>query len=393
MPYSGEQSRLRRLALKEQEPLLALLGGETPRSSDRIGQQKLARAMPHSAFAATHAVQATRCRTSHPLPSLRGFKCVRKEKPPTRYYSLKLHSPRMSHAVDADGRPSLVHDEHVWNLAIGSNMDVEKLQSRNPQSRPRITPLHAGVPATVPGWALSFDLMGVPPFEPAVAAAVPNPDGHLHGVLYKMSRADYLTLSISEGCCARDGSAIAGSPYQEVVVQVLPYPAHPLTQSGAVPGSVLAVVFALRKRPLAPLASRNVFPSKRYLDLLVKGAAAAQLDQNYVELLRQHPTCRPGSSGMAVLAKFFCIAYFPMLSKKRLAAAVHYLIINNLFDAYARREHAFLSGHHRAERIWNAYVVFYMLPLVCLGVLKAFADNRPVFRIARETIEQNRKVV
>jgi hypothetical protein len=93
LPYSGEQSRLRRLALKEQEPLLALLGGETPRSSDRIGQQKLARAMPHSAFAATHAVQATRCRTSHPLPSLRGFNA----------------SERRSHPQDTTRSNCIVH--------------------------------------------------------------------------------------------------------------------------------------------------------------------------------------------------------------------------------------------------------------------------------------------
>jgi hypothetical protein len=364
-----------RRAVTEPEPLEVLRREEALRSSKRKCQRELPQEMLLSAFVASYAVHATSHPASHPLASFKGVTCFRQARLSPRY-SLKLVVPRMSHAVDADGRPDLVHNEHVWNLSFGSNMDMEKLRSRNPKTRSRITPLLPGVPATVPGWALTFDLIGVPPFEPAMAAAVCDPGGHLHGVLYKMSREDYLTLSITEGCCTRDGAAVAHAPYQEVVVQVLPYPSHQLVQSGAVPGRVLAVVFALRKRPLASLASRHLYPSKRYLDLLVKGATAAHLDQNYVGLLKQHPTCRPGSGGMAVLAKFFYIAYFPLLSKKRLAAVVRYLVIKNMCDAYASREHAFLSGDHRVERIWNAVIVFYMLPLACLGFLKAFAEKR-----------------
>lgn len=88
-------------------------------------------------------------------------------------------------------RPALVHEDVVYNVALGSNMSEEKMRSRGATGRRRIVPLAPPVPCTVPGYALAFDLFGVPPVEPAWAGAVRRrvgDTGVLHGVLYKLSR-------------------------------------------------------------------------------------------------------------------------------------------------------------------------------------------------------------
>jgi hypothetical protein len=295
-------------------------------------------------------------------------------------------------AKDADGRPALVHEEHVWNLALGSNMDVEKLKTRHPRGCRPIAPLVAGVPATVPGWTLAFDLLAMPPIEPAMAAAVANPaagagggggSGVLHGILYKLTTEDYCTLSISEGCCNRAGVGNASSSYMEVVVEVIPYPAHSLVQNGLIPTRVYATVFALRKPPTVPLITRNLYPSQRYLNLLIKGAKDANLDSVYLEHLKAHPVARPVEGRMRGLARFFYIGYFPMTSRKWLTAFARLVFRSAICYIYVRRERAHLARQSALEWLWHAVFVLYMIPLACFGFLKALATGRPVLRIAR----------
>lgn len=88
-------------------------------------------------------------------------------------------------------RPALVHADVVYNVALGSNMSEAKMRMRGAADRRRIVPLAPPVPCTVPGYALAFDLLGMPPTEPAMAGAVRRrvgDGGALHGVLYKLSR-------------------------------------------------------------------------------------------------------------------------------------------------------------------------------------------------------------
>jgi hypothetical protein len=293
-------------------------------------------------------------------------------------------------AADADGRPALVHEEHVWNLALGSNMDVEKLKTRQPRGCRPIAPLLAGVPATVPGWTLAFDLLAMPPIEPAMAAAVATPaaganggGGVLHGILYKLTTEDYCTLSMSEGCCNRAGVGNASSSYMEVVVEVFPYPTHELVQNGKIPTRVFATVFALRIPPTVPLITRNLYPSQRYLNLLIKGAKEANLDSVYLEHLRAHPAARPVEGRMRGLARFFYIGYFPMISKKWLVAFARLVFRSVICAVYVRRERAHFARQSAWEWFWHAFLVVYMVPLAFFGFLKALATGRPVLRIAR----------
>jgi hypothetical protein len=270
-----------------------------------------------------------------------------------------------------------VHDEYVWHVAFGSNMDLSKLTSRHPKTRPPIVPVLPGVPAAVPGWALGFDVVGVAPFDPAVAAAVPDSSRELHGVLYKLSREGYMTLSISEGCCSRAGATINSAVYREVAVDAVPYVGHELVQNGSVPSRLRATIFALRKAPVVRLAARHIYPSQRYVSLLIAGAKAADLEAIYVNELEQLPTCRTPGEAMTGLSKLLGYGYFPLLKKPRLAAVARVLCIDNMTDAYSRREVAYLEGRLGLERFWNAVLVFYMLPLVCMGYVKAQTGRSP----------------
>jgi hypothetical protein len=291
--------------------------------------------------------------------------------------------PRVSPAAaDVDGRPALVHDEHVWNLALGSNMDVDKLRSRNNKARRPISPLLPGVPATVAGWALAFDLVAMPPTEPAMAAAVRDPAGMLHGILYKLCREDYCTLSMSEGCCTRDGVSIPHTPYKEVVVEVIPYPTHELAQAGTIPAKVLATVFALRDPPPVPLVTRHLYPSRRYVNLLVKGAKEAKLDDAYIEQIERYPVARPVSGPMRGLTRFFAIAYFAMPSRKWLSN-IRFLFKGGIRESYARRELAHLAGLHSWEWFWHFALILCLTPLAIVGFFRALTSGRHVMRIAR----------
>jgi hypothetical protein len=328
---------------------------------------------------------------------------------------------------DADGRPMLVHDDYVWNLALGSNMDVEKLKTRHPSVRNPIAPLLPGVPAAAPGWILAFDLLAMPPAEPAMAGAVRCPtagstsvpsltevetaadcngampekklstlaNSHrplgsgsceqapLHGILYKLTREDYLTLSISEGCCNRQEVANPHSSYKEVVVEAIPYPEHELVKSGKVPAKVYAVVFALREPPTVPLITGRLYPSRRYLDLLIKGSKAVHLDSKYIEFLEAHPVARAPGTSMRGYTRFVFIAYFPMLFSRTIMLALRALYKRPVCLLYTRREIAHERGYLKMEWLWHVLILLWMFPLAVLGFLRAMVTRRPVLRIMK----------
>lgn len=63
-------------------------------------------------------------------------------------------------------RPSLALNDIVYNVALGSNMDGEKLRSRSAGDGKYIVPLCEGVACKVQDWELSFQFIVLPPIEP-----------------------------------------------------------------------------------------------------------------------------------------------------------------------------------------------------------------------------------
>lgn len=99
-----------------------------------------------------------RCTQSQALPSLSPLGCRPVNRP-----SLPV---RMSDEARRP-RPSLVDNDIVFNVALGSNMDGEKLRARaTSRDGKNIEPLGEGVACRIEDWELSFQYLVLPPTEP-----------------------------------------------------------------------------------------------------------------------------------------------------------------------------------------------------------------------------------
>jgi hypothetical protein len=129
--------------------------------------------------------------------------------------------------VPAVGR-ALDTDEIVYNFAIGSNVNTDRLRSRA-----RWLGQQAGIqylsaePAVLRGYRVVFNTPGFPPAEPAFCSvrlcecgAGLRCPSQVHGVLYAFDRASYELLWVTEGGL---GGRDTGSSYVERLVSVETY--------------------------------------------------------------------------------------------------------------------------------------------------------------------------
>ena len=143
-------------------------------------------------------------------------------------------------------------DSDILYFAIGSNMLRSKIISRLPSGS---ASLKSFGPCVAANHALAFDLPAFPPLEPYMASLKAAAGEECHGALCEMSRRDYEALWQSEG-----GNATI-PPYKEVVVDCVPY------GGSGEQGVVKAVSLSTR----SPSAFGGD-PSRRYMDMLVRGA-------------------------------------------------------------------------------------------------------------------------
>jgi gliotoxin/aspirochlorine biosynthesis gamma-glutamylcyclotransferase len=84
----------------------------------------------------------------------------------------------------------------VWYFAYGANMSSASFSGIR-----KVRPIDV-VPAVIDDYALSFDLLGVPYSEPAVANLIPNDSPRMspvHGVAYLVSQQDLERIIATEG--------------------------------------------------------------------------------------------------------------------------------------------------------------------------------------------------
>lgn len=159
-----------------------------------------------------------------------------------------------------------INKGQVWYFAYGSNMLTSVMKRRGLAI--------LGIKKVIAeSHVLTFDVFGVPYYEPAMAGIrAGRPEGYsgpaVHGVAYLVSEADYRGLLVSEG---------AGIAYQETGMEVTVLPNHthghrteqvqpdisttnerPLDQQ---PSLVLHVRTLVPRYPFRP----NPLPSARYL--------------------------------------------------------------------------------------------------------------------------------
>jgi hypothetical protein len=144
----------------------------------------------------------------------------------------------------------------VLYFAFGANMASEVLVARR-----GLRPVWSAA-AALPGHRLVFDLPGLPFVEPSFASVAPDPEARVHGVVWALSPSDLRRL---------DGFESGRYRRTPLPVEILGRgPAH-------------AEVYVNRR----PARARP--PSRRYLDLLARGAEEHGLPADYVAWLRAHP--------------------------------------------------------------------------------------------------------
>mmetsp|Transcript_9903 Transcript_9903/g.19527 ORF Transcript_9903/g.19527 Transcript_9903/m.19527 type:complete len:267 (+) Transcript_9903:291-1091(+) len=193
-------------------------------------------------------------------------------------------------------------------FAFGSNMaSSTMINLRN------LSPI-ASTAAVLPGHRLAFNIPGVPGVEPSSAAVEPLLDSNeynpqllqhdaVHGVLYKLSEEDFVTICRTEGV-----------PFAYVLhrCRVIPYVGDKksagderlqstfLNHSSSIENSTSngnnikrtewgIPAFTLRAARKEWRKSEDIPPSQSYLNVLIRGAEEFSLDEEYVAKLKSMP--------------------------------------------------------------------------------------------------------
>jgi hypothetical protein len=271
-------------------------------------------------------------------------------------------------------RPALMRADTVFNVAYGSNLSLAKLRSRTPDGRTPIAPL-SRMRVTVRGYRLVFGLATMPPVEPVMADAAPAEGAVLHGVMYEFSAYDYESLCMSENCATRFPS------YVEQIVLAHPYEG----EENCAP--VQAVLFVHSQPERRVPETLCVYPSIRYVQLIVSGAREAGLDPLYIEKIEQHPVARAVVGRPAVLVtglSMYCI--FSLLQNRsltRLGFMVKHVVFGALIRVYGRREQAARELDKLGEVLWATILFAMHVPLAIVGfilMVSAQAKVRIPFR-------------
>lgn len=258
------------------------------------------------------------------------------------------------------------YPEHVYNFAYGSNMCPTVLSGRR-----RIRPLES-IPGVLEGWQLTFDLRGVPGVEPCFGNIKENPESEIHGVLHKMTGADFLYLLSTEG-----GAGVDANGYIPRKIVVHAYDGRMID------------AYALVVRQNSPvILAHHALPSARYMGLLRNGARHHRIHPLYLEYLQSLPSTQRSKPVMllvtlevlvlvTVLSPMWAptVLYYVCTKQKPRARAYFFtLIMVNLWRVYR---------FFGAQRLMQPY---YSAPFP-LGSTD-FKDNTRTFRKEVQADEQ-----
>lgn len=156
----------------------------------------------------------------------------------------------------------------MWYFAYGSNLLQEKLFDRADCSPREQTQ------ARLQDWRLAFTLKAIPMLEPSMATVEEATGAVVHGMAWHIDEAEFERIRVSEG---------GGKFYTVVDVELEAYDGRKLE----------AKTLALLQEKMR--FSRDMPPSRRYLDMIRDGAVRHALDPDYCHRLiaRPHAPNRP----------------------------------------------------------------------------------------------------
>ena len=214
-------------------------------------------------------------------------------------------------------KSELHSNETVLYLGYGSNMSAETFRGRR-----NIKPI-SQINAVIPQLSLTFDLPGVPYYEPCFGnvryrrpteldeKGAPWPPYHkdqwpkgLVGIVYEVTKADFAHIIATEG---------GGAAYQDVLVDCYaleedPHEKVPLEPEGA--------TFKAHTLFCPPNVSRPdpsyAQASPRYLKLITDGAEEHDLPYEYQEFLKSIGTYRPTTTKQRLGQFIFLAIWAPI---------------------------------------------------------------------------------
>jgi hypothetical protein len=200
-----------------------------------------------------------------------------------------------------------------WYFAYGSNMSLRSLLAKGvtPQGSER---------GVLRGWRLQFNVQHFFRHEGGVAniESSNDPSDEVWGVLHLCEDKHLVFL---------DSAEVFPHGYGRIAVTVL-----------GERGEQRAIAYV----GMPSFLNDACRPSQRYLSLLVEGAAAADLDPNYIKFLRSHPVHQKPP-----LPKFVPPpGEYPVFTAETLALHPLYTALaGSVFDmSHARWHHRFLQG-------------------------------------------------
>jgi AIG2-like family len=161
----------------------------------------------------------------------------------------------------------------MWYFAYGSNMQSETLRGR------RGVPFSRAVAVRVPGWRVVFDKPPLFSVGEAFANIVQETRADALGVAFEVSDDDLAQIERSEG-------VMLGN-YRRVELAV-----EALAPCGDPPRRATSLASDRRDATL--------FPSTRYMALVIAGALEHALPADYVETLRGIPAREPTAAARAL---------------------------------------------------------------------------------------------
>jgi hypothetical protein len=212
--------------------------------------------------------------------------------------------------------------------------------------RRKIHPIES-IPGVLEGWQLTFDLRGIPAVEPCFGNIKENPDSEIHGVLHKMTAAQFKHLLATEG-----GGGVDANGY-------IPYKVNVHAYDGRI-----IEAYALVVRQTSPsILYHHALPSARYVGLLRNGAKHFNIHPLYIEYLQSLPSTERNKPIMALviievllLIALFSPFWIPVViyyvcthQKQRARAFFFTLIMVNLWRVYR-----FFGAKHAIQPYYSA---------------------------------------
>jgi len=214
-------------------------------------------------------------------------------------------------------------DELVYYFGYGSNMNPDVILKRRRANPKEVSP------GILTDWKLRFNLRGFPFMEPCFGNVVRSTGATVHGVLFLITIKEFKYILSTEG-----GAGESKDGYQAEDVNIKKYDGTVVTAK------------TLVATPSTFLSDKNmtrVFPTQRYMNLLINGAIHYKLETHYIEELKLMPVNQP--SKLRFITFFFAIPgilFFGLIILSRKLNVRSPPIIYRLLTGYQK----FMWGMH-----------------------------------------------